>query len=197
MQERVLGSLIMGGIALIGIVWGCIEGIAPLSDAKKDEAVLETSLKETIKDFNTDNLSNFDCKMAKYSTLSTGSSKRPKVVMFIDMYGYTDDNKTFVIGVQTTNDYILTLSEKLIAMLGPEATKEDLDREKELDANRMNSDVYQNHTMVTSKELNKVLADENTKVYKYAIDNDTKYRVDYSVEDGKIVEKIVVDVRQK
>ena len=48
MQERVLGSLIMGGIALIGIVWGCIEGIAPLSDAKKDEAVLETSLKETI-----------------------------------------------------------------------------------------------------------------------------------------------------
>lgn len=197
MQERVLGSLIMGGIALIGIVWGCIEGIAPLSDAKKDEAVLETSLKETIKDFNTDNLSNFDCKMAKYSTLSNGSSKRPKVVMFIDMYGYTDDNKTFVIGVQTTNDYILTLSEKLIAMLGPEATKEDLDREKELDANRMNSDVYQNHTMVTSKELNKVLADENTKVYKYAIDNDTKYRVDYSVEDGKIVEKIVVDVRQK
>ena len=187
----------MGGIALIGIVWGCIEGIAPLSDAKKDEAVLETSLKETIKDFNTDNLSNFDCKMAKYSTLSNGSSKRPKVVMFIDMYGYTDDNKTFVIGVQTTNDYILTLSEKLIAMLGPEATKEDLDREKELDANRMNSDVYQNHTMVTSKELNKVLADENTKVYKYAIDNDTKYRVDYSVEDGKIVEKIVVDVRQK
>ena len=51
MQERVLGSLIMGGIALIGIVWGCIEGIAPLSDAKKDEAVLETSLKETIKDY--------------------------------------------------------------------------------------------------------------------------------------------------
>lgn len=196
MQERVLGSLIMGGIALIGIVWGCIEGIAPLVEAKKDEATLETTLKETIKDYNTDNFSKFDCRMAKYSTLSNGSPKRPKVIMFIDLYGYTDDNKPFTVGIQTSNDYILSLSEKLIAKLGTDATQEDLDKEQELDKDRMNADIYQNHTMVTAMELNKVLEDSVTKVYKYAVDNQTKYLVNYSVVDNNIIETVEVDVRK-
>jgi ferrous iron transport protein B len=48
MQERVLGAIIMGGIAILGVVWAVIEGVPPLVNAKKQENILEDKLVEIV-----------------------------------------------------------------------------------------------------------------------------------------------------
>ena len=44
MQERVLGGLIIGGIAICGVVWAIVEGSIASSTAKKSEKELESTL---------------------------------------------------------------------------------------------------------------------------------------------------------
>ena len=48
MQERTLGSIIMGGIALLGVVWAVIEGVPPLANAKKAEKALEEKISQIV-----------------------------------------------------------------------------------------------------------------------------------------------------
>ena len=69
MTERTLGSIIMGGIAILGVVWAVIEGVPPLVKAKKQEKELETKLVEIVsKDYDSE-ISELDVRRVTFVTM--------------------------------------------------------------------------------------------------------------------------------
>ena len=118
MQERTLGSIIMGGIAILGVVWAVIEGVPPLVNAKKAEKQLETTLAEIVsKDYDS-SVSELDVKRVSFVTLdieeeyrgSTRLVKKPVV----SLEGFNNNEEYFLCKIVGSNDYILDLQIRFV-----------------------------------------------------------------------------------
>ena len=159
MQERTLGSIIMGGIAILGVVWAVIEGVPPLVNAKKAEKQLETTLAEIVsKDYDS-SVSELDVKRVSFVTLDieeeyrggTRFVKKP----VISLEGYNNNEEYFLCKVIGDNDYILDLQNKI----GSSESAAYITLEY---------DIYQNYSMTLAELLNDIISDRNSEFESYA-----------------------------
>jgi nitroreductase len=80
MTERVLGSIIMGGIALVGVVWALIDGIPPLVNAQKNESALEDKILEIVKKDYDSTVNELDIRRVTYITKDIEEEKINKII---------------------------------------------------------------------------------------------------------------------
>ena len=168
MQERTLGSIIMGGIAILGVVWAVIEGVPPLIKAKKQEKQLETKLVEIVsKDYDSA-ISELDVRRVTFVTMdieeeyrgSTRVVKKPVV----SLEGFNNKDEYFLCKVIGSNDYILDLQNKV----GASGNAAYISLEY---------DVYQNYSMTLSQTLNEILEDKDMEFECYGSGNGLYARV--------------------
>lgn len=168
MQERTLGSIIMGGIAILGVVWAVIEGVPPLVKAKKQEKELETKLVEIVsKDYDSE-ISELDVRRVTFVTMdieeeyrgSTRVVKKPVV----SLEGFNNKEEYFLCKVIGSNDYILDLQNKV----GSSESAAYISLEY---------DVYQNYSMTLAQTLNEILDDRDTEFDCYGSGNGLYARV--------------------
>ena len=69
MTERTLGSIIMGGIAILGVVWAVIEGVPPLIKAQNQEKTLENKLVEIVSEDYDSEITELDVKRVTFVTM--------------------------------------------------------------------------------------------------------------------------------
>ena len=160
MQERTLGSIIMGGIALLGVVWALIEGVPPLANAKKSEKVLEDKVTQIVNEKFDSSVEDLDIKRISFTTMDMRSpgSSRPKYKAVISLEGEVNKNKDnlFTCTVVSSNDYILDLQNKVGSNVAAPYVALDYD-------------IYQNYSMTLSDLLNTILADESTEIQSYSV----------------------------
>lgn len=168
MTERTLGSIIMGGIAILGVVWAVIEGVPPLVKAKKQEKELETKLVEIVsKDYDSE-ISELDVRRVTFVTMdieeeyrgSTRVVKKPVV----SLEGFNNKEEYFLCKVIGSNDYILDLQNKV----GSSESAAYISLEY---------DVYQNYSMTLAQTLNEILDDRDTEFDCYGAGNGLYARV--------------------
>lgn len=168
MTERVLGSIIMGGIALVGVVWALIDGIPPLVNAQKNESALEDKILEIVKKDYDSTVNELDIRRVTYITKdieeeyrgSTRIVKKP----VISLEGYNDKDELFLVKIVGTDDYILDLKNKIGSS---EATAYI----------SLEYDIYQNYSMTLSETLNKIMKDKDTEFESYAVGSGLYTRV--------------------
>lgn len=160
MQERVLGSIIMGGIAVLGVVWAVIEGVPPLVNAKKAEATLESKITEIVKTKYDSNVESLDVKRISFITKDyrQEGSNRPKYKAVISLEGKVNDSEEnlFKCSIISSNNYILDLQNKI-------GTGENAAYIS------MEYDVYQNYSMTLADLMNTILDDSTTEFESYAV----------------------------
>lgn len=144
MQERVLGAIIIGGIAALGVVWALIDGIPPLVKAQKQEKALESKLVSMVQDVDP-TVTSLDIKRVSYSKENVKIVNKWGEEDFIptpvvSLEGYNNDNKLFMVKVKAGQGAILDLTNKL-SSAGSSITT------------ALKYDVYQNYTMTTSNLL--------------------------------------------
>ena len=153
MQERVLGAIIMGGIAILGVVWAVIEGVPPLVNAKKQESILEDKLVETVNAETNYSVESLDVRRVTFVTRDIEEEYRGQTRFVkkpvISLEGVTNDDQYFKCQVVSSNDYILDLQNKI----GSSSALAHIAFEY---------DVYQNYSMTLSKLLNEIMDDKNT-----------------------------------
>ena len=168
MTERTLGSIIMGGIAILGVVWAVIEGVPPLAKAKKQEKELETKLVEIVsKDYDSE-ISELDVRRVTFVTMdieeeyrgSTRVVKKPVV----SLEGFNNKDEYFLCKVIGSNDYILDLQNKV----GSSESAAYISLEY---------NVYQNYSMTLAQTLNEILDDRDTEFDGYGSGNGLYARV--------------------
>lgn len=168
MTERTLGSIIMGGIAILGVVWAVIEGVPPLVKAKKQEKELETKLVEIVsKDYDSE-ISELDVRRVTFVTMdieeeyrgSTRVVKKPVV----SLEGFNNKEEYFLCKVIGSNDYILDLQNKI----GSSESAAYISLEY---------NVYQNYSMTLAQTLNEILDDRDTEFDCYGSGNGLYARV--------------------
>lgn len=166
MQERVLGAIIIGGVALVGLVWAVCEGVPNKVSAKNKESELETLLVKKVnaeldKEFQVKSL---DIRRVSYEikTVMTedkwGDPIEAKLPV-ISMEGYNDSNEQFKVVYYGTNSNINDCNNKLKSSLSA--------------YEQLKNNVYENYSMTTPDLL-------------YSIVSDTKncQFVSYSIMDG-------------
>lgn len=166
MQERVLGAIIIGGIACVGVVWALIDGIPPLFDAKKQEAKLENTLVEKVNNyFKKENISgqvsSLDVRRASFVTedIVVGSKFNPdatKKFAIISLEGYNDSNKLFQCKIQADTNYILDLQNKIGSFSG-------------IANDELQLNLFENYSITTPNLISRIIDDENTTFVSYAI----------------------------
>ena len=160
MQERTLGSIIMGGIAILGVVWAVIEGVPPLVNAKKSEKKLESKVCEIVKEKFDSSVEELDIKRVSFSTrdFRKEGSNRPKYKAVISLEGEVNksNDNYFNCTVVSSNDYILDLQNKVGTNAAAAHTA-------------LEYDVYQNYSMTLSELLISILDDETTEIQSYAL----------------------------
>lgn len=153
MQERVLGSIIMGGIAILGVVWAVIEGVPPLSKAKKQESELESKIVEKVNNKYGLSLTELDIRRVTFVTRGVEEEYRggTRVVPYplISLEGFTEDEKYFKCDVLGDDDYILDLQQKI----GSSVTLAHI---------ALEYDIYQNYSMTLSELLNTIVNDRDS-----------------------------------
>ena len=168
MTERTLGSIIMGGIAILGVVWAVIEGVPPLVKAKKQEKALEEKLVEIVaKDYDS-NITELDVRRVSFVTVdieeeyrgSTRIVKKP----VISLEGINNKEEHFLCKVIGSNDYILDLQNKI----GSNENAAYISLEY---------DVYQNYSMTLAELLNKIVDDRDAEFESYGSGNGLYARV--------------------
>ena len=117
MQERVLGAMIIGGIALVGVVWALIDGVPPLVKAKKQERNLETKLVERIQKIDP-SVTSIDIKRASFITKEVKKPNRldPNYtvpVAVIRLEGKNDKGELCQCVLNANNNYILDLQHRI------------------------------------------------------------------------------------
>lgn len=201
MQERVLGGLIIGGIAICGVVWAIIEGSIASSNAKKSEKKLEASLYNVVEKYD-DNLVSLDSKVLSYYTEESivkipaytdeeGNvirwQTKKEVVPFITIYGKTQDKEIFYLTIKGTSDFVLELDAKKV-----DSIKEE-DRVKFITegtgSNKIGNDVYDNYTMTSPILISKILAHESSELVEYTVGDKNIYLKVYN-EKGQATEYI-------
>ena len=159
MQERVLGSIIMGSIALLGVVWAVIEGVPPLVNAKKEEKQLEEKIVTVVKDKFDASVEELDIKRVSFITRDdrVPGGRRPKLRAIISLEGvYNNKNdEYFKVALNSSNDYIIDLQNKI----GPNEVAPHMSIEY---------DIYQNYSMTLSNLLIQIVEDETTVIESYA-----------------------------
>lgn len=168
MTERTLGSIIMGGIAILGVVWAVIEGVPPLIKAQNQEKTLENKLVEIVSEEYDSEITELDVKRVTFVTMdieeeyrgSTRVVKKP----VISLEGFNNKEEYFLCKVIGSNDYILDLQNKV----GSSESAAYISLEY---------DVYQNYSMTLAKTLNDILDDRNMEFESYGSGNGLYARV--------------------
>ena len=160
MQERTLGSIIMGGIAILGVVWAVIEGVPPLANAKKAEKKLEQKVCQIVKEKFDSSVEELDIKRISFTTkdMRNPGSNRPKYKAVISLEGEINNSNEnlFNCTVVSSNDYILDLQNKVGANVSPAYMA-------------LEYDIYQNYSMTLSDLINTILEDETSEIQSYLV----------------------------
>ena len=168
MTERVLGSIIMGGIALVGVVWALIDGIPPLVNAQKHEKALEDKILEIVQKDYDSSVTELDIRRVTYVTKDIEEDYRGETRIVkkpvISLEGYNDKDEIFLVKIVGTDDYILDLKNKI----GSSESAAYISLEY---------DIYQNYSMTLSELLNVIMDDRSTEFESYAVGADLYTRI--------------------
>ncbi|MDD6301796.1 MAG: hypothetical protein PUA56_00580 [Bacillales bacterium] len=175
MQERVLGAIIIGGIACVGVLWALIAGIPPLIQAKNQEKTLEQKLLKEVKAIDNE-VTSIDIRRVTFKTVTEQEEDKwgdmkDVIKAVISLEGYNNKDENIKCDIKAENYYINDLQNKLSS--NSLTAKEAL-----------NNNIYQNYSMTTAKLLNDIL--EETEYFKYFIGQGT-YGALFSNEGTRIV----------
>lgn len=201
MQERVLGGLIIGGIAICGVVWAIVEGSIASSNAKKSEKELEASLYGLVEKYDQKNTS-LDSRVISYYTEETtvkipayynpdGTVARwqtiKQVVPYITIYGQTQNKEIFYVTIKGSSDHVLDLDAKKVDSI----KKEDrVNFITEGTGNKkINNDIYSNYTMTSPILISNILAHEGSDLVEYTVGDNNIYLKTFD-DKGNAIEKI-------
>ena len=187
MQERVLGGLIIGGIAICGVVWAIVEGSVASSNAKKSEKELESTLYGIVEKYDS-NVSSLDGKVISYYT-EENTVKVPAyydedgnvirwqtkklVIPYITIYGQTEDKETFYITYRGSSDHVLDLDSKKIDSIKEEDRVAFIT--EGTGSKKMLNDIYANYTMTSPDFISSILSHQSSELVEYAVGDKNIY----------------------
>lgn len=162
MQERVLGAIIIGGVAIVGVIWAMCEGIPQVVKAKNKESQLESLLVERVnaKVESDQKVTSLDVRRVNYEiktvmTVDKWGDPREEKLPVIAMEGYNDKNEQFKIVYYGKNSNINDCNNKL--------------KSSGTAYEQLRYDIYQNYTMTTSDLLYTIVTDKSCTFVSYAI----------------------------
>lgn len=201
MQERVLGGLIIGGIAICGVVWAIVEGSIASSTAKKSEKELESTLYSVVEKYD-GNVSSLDGKVLSYYTEENtvrvpayydedGNVVRwqtkKMVIPYITIYGQTDGNETFYITYRGSSDHVLDLDAKKVDSIKEENRVKFIT--EGTGKNKMSKDIYDNYTMTSPDFIANILTHQSSELVEYTVGDKNIYLKVFD-ENGNATEYI-------
>ncbi len=162
MQERVLGAIIIGGVAIVGVIWAMCEGIPQVVKAKNQESKLESLLVERVnaKVEGDQKVTSLDVKRISYEiktvmTLDKWGDPREEKLPVIAMEGYNNKNEQFKIVYYGKNSNINDCNNKL--------------KSSGTAYEQLRYDIYQNYTMTTSDLLYSIVNDSSCVFESYSV----------------------------
>lgn len=162
MQERVLGAIIIGGVAIVGVIWAMCEGIPQVVKAKNKESQLESLLVERVNEKveSDQKVTSLDVRRVNYEiktvmTVDKWGDPREEKLPVIAMEGYNDKNEQFKIVYYGKNSNINDCNNKL--------------KSSGTAYEQLRYDIYQNYTMTTSDLLYSIVNDKSCTFASYAI----------------------------
>lgn len=162
MQERVLGAIIIGGIAIVGVVWAMCEGIPQTVQAKNTEKKLESKLTEIVNEKLSDefkvsslDIRRVNCDLEIIKDPSSKFSNKTITIPLISMEGYNDKNEQFKVEYYGQQKDVLDFINKL---------KSSGNAYEELE-----NDIYQNYTLTTADLLYTIITDSSNTFVSYSI----------------------------
>lgn len=187
MQERVLGGLIIGGIAICGVAWAIIEGSIASSTAKNNEKELEQSLYSVVEKYDK-NVTSLDGKVLSYYTEESmvkvpaytdenGNvirwQTKKLVVPYITIYGKTQDEKVFYITYRGSSDHVLELDSKKVDSIKEEDRVEFIT--SGTGSKKIEKDIYTNYTMTTPTLFSNILSHQSCEMVEYTVGSENIY----------------------
>lgn len=162
MQERVLGAIIIGGVAIVGVIWAMCEGIPQVVKAKNKESQLESLLVERVNEKveSDQKVTSLDVRRVNYEiktvmTVDKWGDPREEKLPVIAMEGYNDKNEQFKIVYYGKNSNINDCNNKL--------------KSSGTAYEQLRYDIYQNYTMTTSDLLYSIVNDKSCTFASYSI----------------------------
>lgn len=164
MQERVLGGIIIGGIALFGVVWAVVEGSINLAVAQDNEKKLDNKISEVVKEYA--DLSKVDVNVASYYT-QTERVKEPvlfdedgnpirwstvdKVIPYVSVYGKTSSGEVYTVTFRGNNKFVRQIDDRKVDLV----KNTDRDEFITLDINsaKLTTSMYKNYSLTTSSVI--------------------------------------------
>ncbi len=162
MQERVLGAIIIGGVAIVGVIWAMCEGIPQVVKAKNKESQLESLLVERVNEKveSDQKVTSLDVRRVNYEiktvmTVDKWGDPREEKLPVIAMEGYNNKNEQFKIVYYGKNSNINDCNNKL--------------KSSGTAYEQLRYDIYQNYTMTTSDLLYTIVNDKSCTFASYSI----------------------------
>lgn len=191
MQERVLGAIIIGGVAIVGVIWAMCEGIPQVVKAKNKESQLESLLVERVnaKVESDQKVTSLDVRRISYEIESVGTyNDRIEDYIYenlpiISLEGYNDKNEQFKVVYQGLNSNIIDFNNKL--------------QSSGYAYEQLRYDLYQNYSLTTADLLLSIVNNDKAVFRSYSVmdgyygrmQTPTAYTIINSVDDDK-VEKV-------
>ena len=162
MQEKVLGTIIIGGIAIVGVIWAMCEGIPQTVKAKNTEKKLESALVERVNAKLSDenkvsslDIKRVNCDLEIIKDPSSKFSGKTITIPLISMEGYNNKNEQFKVEYYGQQKDVLDFINKLKSS----GTAYD----------ELKGDLYQNYTLTTADLLYSIVTDEKNTFVSYSI----------------------------
>ena len=201
MQERALGALIIGGVAIIGVVWAGIEGGIVGGAAKRGESQLESSLYTRVAKYD-ESVKSLDARVSTcYSREVYGPvwveawgefDEQKHVTAFDKIYGYTDDNRLFMVEIRTVES-ILDFETKKIHTITPEEAETYENSESFKEA--LTKSIVANHSASASTFLYGIAKNSESRVISYTVGGEKI--VTHTYDDGGNLTVYVRGVEEK
>jgi len=197
MQERVLGAIIIGGVATVGIVWAAIEGGINASKSGKDEKLFEQNLYSLVQNYDS-SVTSLDARVSTYYTrtfevntwIPAWGTKddpeayeiRDKVVAFVRVHGYTNENKVFHVSLQISDSGLVNSFESSKFEIVEYGSEETYYTSEKFLAN-METSYSGKYSASACTLMNEIVSNEETKICDFTVNEEKVVYTNYD-EDG-------------
>ena len=207
MQERVLGGIIIGGIAICGVVWAIVQGTISTGNAKKSEAALETKIVEIVSQYDS-SITSMDGSVVSYYTdedtikvpvryNEDGTVSRWKnqkiVVPYVTIYGTNQNNEEIKVTFKSVSNYVLDLDSRKVDSIKKEDIKDFLTTET--GSAKAKKEIHTNYSLTTPNLILDIINNPESFLAEMTVNNKEKYRVDVDSE-GKIKDVYIDGIKQ-
>lgn len=197
MQERVLGAIIIGGVATVGIAWAAIEGGINAGRSSKDEKLFEQNLYSLVQNYDS-SVTSLDTRVSTYYTRTFkvktwipayGPKDDPeayedvdKVFAFVRVHGYTNDNKVFHLSMQLSDSGLVHSFESSKFEIVEYGTEETYYASDKFLAD-METSYSGKYSASACTMMNDIVTNETTMICDYSVDGQKVVYTNFD-EDG-------------